>query len=492
MKRYAIGIDQSTQGTKAILVDENGMLLKRCDRLHRQIIDRQGWVEHDPQEIYRNVVLAVSDLLKAADVPAEAIACIGISNQRETGMVWNRRTGKPLYNAIVWQCARGKAICEGLETGGSAAMVKQHTGLNLSPYFTAAKIAWILQNVPQAQQLNLEGNLCIGTMDSWVLYNLTKGASFQTDYSNASRTQMFDIRNLRWDSEVCSLFGIRTENLPEVCFSDGNFGSTDIEGLLPMPVPIHAIMGDSHASLYGHGCHSRGMVKSTYGTGSSVMMNIGPKPVFCKDIVTSLAWGINGKVDYVLEGNINYSAAVVTWLKDDLKLIDHSSETEALALAANPCDTTYLVPAFSGIGAPYWASDAKASLVGMTRCTGKNEVVRAALDSIAYQIHDILEMMERDAGIPVRQLRVDGEPTHNQYLMQFQSDILQKEVLVPNHAEVSGMGAACLAGIAQGLMKQENVFGSITSAAYRPAMDGDTRQRKLDGWNEALHTVLGR
>ena len=482
MKKYVIGIDQSTQGTKALLLDRNGSLLCRTDKPHRQIIDENGWVEHDPNEILANVSETVKMLLTKAGITSEEIAGIGLSNQRETGVVWNRETGKPLCNAIVWQCARAKDICDRIAATGAAPMIKERTGINLSPYFTAGKIAWVIENIPGAEELNDSGMLCCGTVDAWLVYKLTGGTSCKTDYSNASRTQLFNIRTLQWDEDICAIFGINPACLPEVCFSDDCFGMTDMLGALDREVPIHAVMGDSHAALYGQGCHSAGMVKCTHGTGSSVMMNVGFEPMFSDAIVSSLAWGING--------NINYSAAVITWLKDDLQMISDPGETEALAKSAAPADTTYLVPAFSGLGAPYWASGAKASIVGMSRSTGKAEIVRAAVESIAYQICDVLHSMTESSGIPVKQLRVDGGPTKNEYLMQFESDICDCRVVIPEAEELSGIGAGCLAGISMGLMDKGVVFAGRATKSYSPRMTETEKNRRLKGWHEALDSVI--
>ena len=490
MSRYLIGLDQSTQGAKALLLDEHGALLRRCDAPHAQIVTEKGWVEHDPIEILNNVCAVTARLLHESGLTAADIAGVGLSNQRETGVCWDRATGEPVCNAIVWQCARAKELCAALESDGLAPLVKERTGINLSPYFTAAKLAWIIQNVPGAKDRNDRGELCFGTVDSWLLHRLSGGKCYKTDYSNASRTQLFNIRTLQWDPDICRAFGINPASLPEVCGSDSLFCQTDFLGALDAPVPIHAVLGDSHAALYGQGCHTRGLVKSTYGTGSSVMMNIGSEFAASEHIVTSLAWGIGGQVDYVLEGNINYSAAVITWLKDDLGLISNSKDCASLAEAANPEDATYLIPAFSGLGAPYWASNAKASLVGMTRSTRRQEIVRAAEESIAFQITDVLRTMQADSGIPVLELRVDGGPTHDRYLMQFQSDMLGCDILVPDAEELSGLGAAYLAGISLGIYDKATLFARMKRSAYHPQMAADVRARKYDGWQRALQTVL--
>ena len=451
-EQYIISIDQSTQGTKALLFDSAGSLIWRVDQAHRQIIDEKGWVSHDPMEIYQNIIAVTARLLEETQIDRDKVAGVGISNQRETSLAWNRITGEPVGLAVVWQCARAADLCDQVAAAGHGEKIRRKTGMNLSPYFPASKIAWILRNVEGARELSDAGKLCHGTIDSWVIYKLTGKASYKTDFSNASRTQLFNIFDLKWDEEICGIFGIDPKNLPEVCDSNSNFGETDFDGVLPHSVPIHGVLGDSHGALFGQGCLEPGMMKSTYGTGSSIMMNIGEIPVLSTHgVVTSLAWSIDGKVNYVLEGNLNYTGAVITWLKDDLKMIQSPEETQSLAEQAAADDPLYLVPAFSGLGAPYWDSRATAMLTGMTRTTGRAEVVRAGLECIAYQIQDVIEAMSEDSQVKVHELRVDGGPTKNAYLMQFQSDIAGIDVQVPDSDELSGMGPAFAAGMALGL-----------------------------------------
>ena len=488
MSAYIISIDQSTQGTKALLFDETGQIVRRTDCAHRQIINEKGWVSHDPEEIYQNVRKVVEELLSGID--KTCVVGVGISNQRETSVAWNKITGKPYGNAVVWQCARAAKICERESIKLMAETVRQKTGMNLSPYFPAAKIAWLLENEEGARQAAESHEICHGTMDSWLVYKLTGGKEYRTDYSNASRTQLFNIFELKWDEQICHLFGIDPANLAQVTDSDACFGTTDFEGILPKKVPIHSVMGDSHGALFGQGCRQPGSIKATYGTGSSIMMNIGEKPILSTHgVVTSLAWKIGGKVNYVLEGNLNYTGAVITWLKDDLKLISSASETEALAKAAIQEDELYLVPAFSGLGAPYWDSEARAAIVGMSRTTRKAEIVRAALECIAYQITDIVNAMSEDAKICVKQLCVDGGPTRNAYLMQFQSDLLGAGVLVPNAEELSAIGPAYAAGLRLGLWGEE-IFEKLQRTAYVPKMEETARNKKYTGWKKAVTSVL--
>lgn len=489
-QRYIISIDQSTQGTKALLFDKTGSLIKRTDKTHKQIINEKGWVSHDPSEIYQNTIEVVKRLIEEANINKENIAGVGISNQRETSLAWDKQTGEPVGQAIVWQCARAVEICERVEKKGQAENIRRKTGMNLSPYFPASKIAWILENVEGAREKADKGEICHGTIDSWLLYKLTNGKAYKTDYSNASRTQLFNIFELKWDEEICGMFGIDVKNLPEICDSNSYFGETDFEGLLPHTVPIHGVLGDSHGSLFGQGCLKPGMIKSTYGTGSSIMMNIGEKPVLSTHgVVTSLAWSMNGKVNYVLEGNLNYTGAVITWLKDDLELIQLPGETERLSEEAVKDDSLYLIPAFSGLGAPYWDSHASAAIVGMTRTTGKAEIVRAGVECIAYQITDIVKAMSEDAGVTVEELRVDGGPTKNTYLMQFQSDLAEANVRVPDSEELSGIGPAYAAGLSLGIW-DETIFDKLNRTNYEPTMDKAVRDKKYEGWKQAVKMVL--
>ncbi|MDR1469861.1 MAG: glycerol kinase GlpK [Spirochaetaceae bacterium] len=482
---YILGIDQSTAGTKALVFNGEGVIVSRRDKPHEQKVSDRGWVSHDPEEIYRNTLEVCADAVRAAGIDAAVIAGIGISNQRETALVWERKSGRPVYDAVVWQCARGEALCKAIagDDAGAEENIRRRTGLRLSPYFSAAKIAWILEHAGRKG----DKSLCAGTMDSWLIYKLT--GSFKTDYSNASRTQLFNSNSLQWDDELCRLFSIDRETLAEVCDSNSVFGETDLEGLLPKPAPVHAAMGDSHAALFGQGCLEKGMGKVTYGTGSSVMINSGETPEFCRDISTSLAWGINGKVDYVLEGNINYSGAVIKWLIEDLGLIGSAREAASLAAGAHRDDTTYLVPAFSGLGAPHWKADAKASLTGMTRATGKAEIVKAAEESIAYQIADVVNTAREEAGIELLTLRADGGATRDEYLMQFQSDILNLPLEVSENEELSAIGAAWMAGMALGLYPPA-LPDTMKRRRYIPAMDAHERERRLSGWREAVAKAL--
>ena len=485
-QEYIISIDQSTQGTKALLFDCEGKLLFREDLPHKQLVNEQGWVSHDLWEIRDNTIRAAKLLMEKASVSPGLIAAVGISNQRETTAMWDRKTGEPLEHAVVWQCGRAAGIVRDIAKKGFGSIIREKTGIPLSAYFPAAKMAWLLQKNAEIRERAESGEICLGTIDSWLLWQLTQEHVFKTDYSNASRTQLMNLQTLGWDEELAEIFGIPMECLPQICDSDSVFGYTLMGGLFEKPVPICAVLGDSHAALFGQGCLLPGMSKATYGTGSSLMMNIGEKPTASSHgVVTSLAWKRRGRVEYVLEGNLNYTGAVITWLKEDMKLIQTAGETEELALSANPADETYLVPAFTGLGAPYWDENARAAVIGMSRVTGKAELVRAALDCIAYQITDLIMAMEQDTGIPLKELRVDGGPTRNRYLMQFQSDISGKKLRIPAEEELSGIGAAYMAGIAAGLYQEEVLFGRENGTEFIPEMDEMVRKQKQEGWKAA-------
>ena len=482
--KYIIGIDQSTQGTKAVLFDQTGQRIARADKPHRQLINEKGWISHDPEEIYQNVLETVERVIGQAKVPPGDIEAVGISNQRETTVMWDAE-GVPCQNAVIWQCARAAQITERMSA--ETEKIYDRTGLPLSPYFPAAKMAWLLEN----GSVSAKKGIHLGTVDSWLVYKLTGGTNFKTDYSNASRTQLFNIHTLQWDEELCRLFGVDRRMLPEVCDSNSCFGETDFDGILERKIPIHAVLGDSHGALFGQGCYDKGMIKATYGTGSSVMMNTGSQCVRSRcGLATSLAWGMDGRVTYVLEGNINYTGAVVSWLKEDVKLIASAQETEELAAQANPEDETVLIPAFSGLSAPYWINDAKAVLTGMSRTTGRAEIVKAALDSIVFQIADVVEAMERECGIKVRTLRTDGGPTKNAWLMQRQSDVCGCTVQTAEREELSATGAAYMAGLAAGLCDRQTLAECISYRTYVPVED-DGCEKSRARWKKAIAGMTG-
>jgi len=493
MIRYILAIDQSTSGTKAILFDSKGRLTHRAALEHRQFYPKPGWVEHDPQEIYDNTLKAIDRVLCDSGVSWEKIAVIAITNQRETVVVWDKITGKPVYNAVVWQCGRAAELCDAIKEQGNDELIREKTGLVLSPFFSAAKLKWILDNVNGAREKAEAGRLLMGTMDSWLIWKMTGGEVHATDYSNASRTQLFNIMELQWDKELLGLFTIPESMLPQVRFSDDIFGYTQINHVFTKQIPISGVLGDSHAALFGQNCFEPGMAKATYGTGSSIMMNIGERPKTSESgLVTSVAWGMKDKLCYVFEGNINSAGATIKWLVDDLKLIDDPKNAEIIAQSVDDSRGIYIVPAFSGLGAPYWDSEARAMICGITRGAGKAHIVRAAEESIAYQVKDILDRMTKEANVCLQELRVDGGPTRDQFLMQFQADILDVKISRSAVSELSALGSAYMAGYALGFW---DGIGQITglrskSDEFVSNMEDSRRKKLYDGWIDAVKRAL--
>lgn len=474
MTSYVLAIDQSTQGTKALLIDKKGDIFWKTALPHKQIINDRGWVSHDLDEIKSNLKKLFKSALEQVD--AKQIKSLAITNQRESAAAWSLKTGEALCKTVVWQDNRAAKLVNRIAIPEIRHMVKNKTGLELSPYFTGAKWGWMLLNEPKVIQARHNNDLALGTMDAWLIYQLTDGASFKTEPSNACRTQLMNIHTVKWDQELCEVFGIDQDSLPQIVDSNANFGQTDLFGLLDHPIPIKSVLGDSQAALYAHGCFEPGDFKVTFGTGSSVMLNIGdnlPENIDNK-LNTSIAWQINGKVNYVLEGNINYAGASVTWLKDNLKLIKSPAETEELALTANPEDHTVLIPAFAGLGAPYWLSEMKAAFVGMTATTGKKELVRATLNSLVYQINDIINEFLKLFPHINSEIHTDGGMIHNKYLMQYLSNITQRQVDIAAVSELSAMGSALNA------MDQTDI--STSTATYQPKMSQQTAQTAISEW----------
>lgn len=490
MSQLMLGIDQSTQGTKAVLFDSEGRLYHRFTKNHQQLINEQGWVSHDLTEIRQNVMLLAAKAQRLVASNGDEIVGVGLTNQRETAAAWSKQTGQPLAKSVVWQCSRATEICDALIADGVAKTVQAKTGMPLSPYFTAAKFDWLIQNEPAVTQALANDDLCLGTMDSWLIAQLTHGASFKTEPSNACRTQLLAIDKQTWDPELCQIFGVPATCLPAIVDSDALFGYTDFDGIFAKPLPIHGVLADSQAALFGQHCWEFSDVKATYGTGSSIMMNIGTKDIRSKNgLMTSIAWRLHGQTNYVLEGNVNYSGAVVKWLQDDLQLITNTAETSDLAQAANPDDQTYLIPAFSGLGAPYWNDKAQAVLWGMTRTTRKPEIVKAALNSIGFQINDVLQQMLKDIGSQQLKLKVDGGVTKNDYLMQFQADIIGAQLLLPNVEELSAFGAVNVAGRQLGCYSKLTCQQAINYTTYQPTMSAQRRQQGLTGWQRVMAIV---
>ncbi|MDG0809862.1 glycerol kinase GlpK [Cohnella rhizosphaerae] len=493
MEKYILAVDQSTAGTKALLVDRSGRVVAKRSAEHRQMYPKPGWVEHDPLEIYDNVKRTVREALKLAGIEPAALAAIAITNQRETAVVWDRETGLPVYNAIVWQCQRTADRCEALRAAGQERTVRSKTGLMLDPYFSAAKWDWVLTHVESAKPLLAQGRLLAGTIDSWLIWKLTGGKTHATDYTNASRTSLFNIHTLDWDDELCGLFGVPRAMLPEVKFSDDAYGYTDDADLFPARLPICGVIGDSQGALFGQLCLEPGMAKATYGTGTSVLMNTGERPVVSDNgLVTAIAWGKGGQVTYALEAVIRSSGDSVKWVRDNLGLFDSFEELDTMLRQTPDNEGVYLVPAFVGLGAPYWDPYARAAIVGMSRATGKGHIVRAAVESIAYQVRDAAELMARETGIPLKKLHADGGASGNPLLMQFQADLLNLAVSRSAVAELSAMGAVYMAGLGAGCWTSLDEIARFGAAGqpYAPAMDAAERERLYAGWQKAAASVL--
>ena len=487
--KYILTIDQSTSATKAILFDKEGKPVDRVTISHRQFYPSPGFVEHDPLEIFNNSCEAIIRLASDNQVDAAELAGLAITNQRETAMIWDRNTGDPVANAAVWQCQRGSDYCRELRDKGYAKPVSEKTGLIIDPYFSASKLHWIMNSIPGLKDRAGNGELLVGTMDTWLLWKLTAGKVHATDYSNACRTMLFNIKTLRWDEELMELFSLHKSMFPEVRFSDEIFGYTDPGVIFDVPVPVSGLLGDSHAALYGQKCFSPGMGKATYGTGSSIMMNIGEKPLDSpQGLVTSIGYGLGKKIYYVFEGNIHCTGDTVNWLKNELQLINDSAETEQLALSVGDNNGVYLVPAFVGLGAPYWDNAARACLSGMPRNTTKAHVVRAALESIAYQIKDLIVLMESQGEVRLQDLRVDGGPTKNNFLMQFQSDMLNRTVIRSEIEEVSALGSTFMAGMATGFWKDQDEILALgaESRSFQPGLEREAAKKLYSGWQKAV------
>lgn len=490
---YILSLDQSTSGSKAMVIDRNGCILAKESMEHRQFYPCPGWVEHDPQEIYENVRKVLRKAVDKSEISSGDIDVLAVTNQRETVVVWDKTTGKPLYNAIVWQCRRTSKICEEYKQAGMEGIVKEKTGLLLDPYFSATKVKWILDNVDGAREKAENGTLLMGTVDTWIIWNLTKGKVHATDYTNASRTLMLNIRTLKWDKWLLDLFDIPSSMLGEIKSSNDIFGSTEPGELFDISLPISGVIGDSQGALFGQKCFEPGMIKATYGTGSSVLMNIGDSPVEAREgLVTSIAWGIDGRVEYALEGIIHCTGDALKWVKDNLGLFSNFQDAESMAASLDGNEGVYMVPAFVGLGIPYWDSNARAAIVGMSRGSRREHIIRAATESIAYQVKDAIDKMEEVSGIHPVELRADGGATSNSFLMQFQADIINIMVTKNEVAELSAMGSAYLAGIAAGLFKNKIHIRELRKEerCFIPNMNEYEREKCYKGWTESVKKVL--
>ena len=491
MKQYVIALDQGTTSSRCILFDREQNIVGVAQREFTQIYPKPGWVEQDPMEIWSSQSSVLTEVLAQTGIAPTEVAAIGITNQRETTIVWDKATGRPIYNAIVWQCRRTAPLCEELKADGAFSdYIKEHTGLLIDAYFSATKLKWILDHVEGARERARAGELLFGTVDSWLVWKLTGGKAHVTDYTNASRTMLFDIQNLCWDEEICRRLDIPMEMLPQVCSSSQVYGFANLQGV---EVPIAGIAGDQQAALFGQGCFHPGEAKNTYGTGCFLLMNTGEQ--LCRSengLLTTIAIGLNGRVQYALEGSVFVGGAVIQWVRDELRFISESRDAEYYASKVPDTGGVYLVPAFTGLGAPYWDMYARGALVGLTRGTNRDHIIRAAQESIAYQSWDLVDAMEKDTGIPLSALNADGGASRDKFLMQFQADILNKPVRRPVIRETTALGAALLAGLAAGVWSsQEEVKSRMkTDSLYEPAMDEAKRQELLRGWHKAVGRSL--
>ena len=491
MPQFILSFDQGTTSSRSIVFNENGNIISTAQKEFNQIFPKPGWVEHDPAEIWSTQLGTAAEAITKASLTVQDIAAIGITNQRETTVVWNRKSGAPLYNAIVWQDRRTASYCDDLKQQGHASMIQQKTGLIIDAYFSATKLKWILAQVDGAREKAANGELCFGTIDTWLLWNLTQGKVHATDVTNASRTMLFNIHSLQWDDDLLSLFDIPRSVLPEVRSSSETYGHTQ-NILSAKNIPVAGIAGDQQAALFGQMCTQTGMVKNTYGTGCFMLMNTGEKPVISKNnLLTTIAWQLNGKTVYALEGSVFIAGAVVQWLRDGLGIISNSSHVEQLAKEVTSGDGVYLVPAFAGLGAPYWNQHARGTIVGITRGTTSAHIARAALESIAYQTMDVINAMQADANITVKELRVDGGATANDLLMQFQSDMLNTKVIRPKITETTALGAAYLAGLAVGYWQNLDEVSSQwkVEKTFEPQMPQNEIADLIKGWKRAVRAV---
>lgn len=491
-EKYVMALDQGTTSCRCILYNHEGRPAGMAQEEFTQIFPKSGWVEHDPMEIWNRQLSVCRKAMEGINAKAENIDSIGITNQRETTVVWDRQTGKPVYNAIVWQCRRTAEFCRDLVNTGLESAVREKTGLVIDPYFSGTKIRWILDNVPQARQLAGEGRLLFGTIETWLIWNLTGGRVHVTDYSNASRTMMFNIHELRWDQELLEMLGVPESILPEPVPSSRIYGYTSPE-LFGGEIPISGAAGDQQAALFGQTCFDNGEAKNTFGTGGFVLVNTGSRPVKSeKGLLTTIAWGIEDKVCYALEGSVFVSGAVIQWLRDELGIIGTSGETEEIARSVPDTAGAYVVPAFTGLGAPYWDPYARGTITGLSRGVNRNHIVRAALEAMAYQTWDLLEAMAEDLGSPIRRLKVDGGAAENSFLLEFLADILGQKVYRPECIETTSLGAAYLAGMATGYWKSMDDIRDNwqIDRIFEPSMEEEKRRTLLEGWHKAVGRAL--
>ncbi|SIQ41897.1 glycerol kinase GlpK [Halanaerobium kushneri] len=492
-KQYLLTVDQSTSGTKALIIDKTGKIIEKKLIEHQQYYPKSGWVEHDPVEIYQNTIKVIKELINNSKIESNQIRSLSITNQRETVVVWDKNSGKPVYNAVVWQCKRGEKICNELKEKGYQELFREKTGLLIDPYFSATGIKWILDNVEGVREKAEKGEVLFGTIDSWLIYNLSNKKVHATDYSNASRTMLYNIKDLWWDYEIMDILDIPKSMAPGVKYSDEIFAYTNLDNLLEDPIPIVGVLGDSHAALFGQKCFEKGMAKVTYGTGSSIAMNIGDDyKISDKGIVTSIGWGLNNKIEYIYEGNIHSTGATIKWIVQNLKLISNEKDSEKIAVKLKNNGGVYFIPAFVGLGAPYWKNNINASIVGITFDTQKEHIIRAALESIAYQIKDVVDLMAKEAKVEIKKIKVDGGPTQNKFLMQFQSDMLGVPVYKSEIEELSAIGVAYLGGLTTGFWQSQDDLKLLNenSIVYKDKIEKSTRKRYYQGWKDAVNIFV--
>ncbi len=492
-KRYIMALDQGTTSSRAIIFNHDGEIIKTAQNEFTQYYPKNGWVEHDPMEIWGTQSGVAREVLETAGIRPDEIAAIGITNQRETTVVWDKNTGRPIYNAIVWQCRRTASICDDLKEKGLSDYVKENTGLLIDAYFSGTKIKWILDNVEGAREKAENGELLFGTIDTWIVWNLTRGKEHVTDYTNASRTMIYNIRELKWDKKLLEALDIPASMLPQVKNSSEVYGVTDPQTFGGAEIPIAGIAGDQHAALFGQACFEPGMAKNTYGTGCFMLMNTGEEMIASKNgLLTTIAWGIDGKIEYALEGSIFVGGAVVQWLRDELQIVHDAKDTEYFAGKVKDTGGVYLVPAFVGLGAPHWDMYARGAILGITRGTNRNHIIRASLEAICYQSRDVLEAMEEDSGISLKTLKVDGGAVENNFIMDFQSDILGVPVHRPKTIETTALGAAYLAGLAVGFWESKDEIKKRWSVdkVFSPAMEEDEKEKLYKGWKKAIGRSL--
>ena len=493
MKQYVMALDSGTTSNRCILFDHSGNIVSVSQKEFTQHYPHPGWVEHDAQEIWGTQIMVAKEALKKVNATADQIAAIGITNQRETAIVWDRKTGEPVYNAIVWQCRRTAEYCDFLKQQGYDSIIREKTGLLIDAYFSGTKLRWILENVPGVRERAERGELLFGTVDTWLIWNLSGGKLHVTDYSNASRTMMFNIHTLEWDQQILDLLGIPACMLPEVMPSSCVYGPSN-PALFGTEIPIAGAAGDQQAALFGQACFHPGEAKNTYGTGGFLLMNTGTEAKRSSNgLITTIAWGYGGTVEYALEGSVFVAGAAIQWLRDEVKLIESAPDSEYFANKVKDTNGCYLVPAFVGLGAPYWDPYARGCLVGLTRGVNQAHIIRATLESLAYQSYDVLKAMEQDSGITLSSLNVDGGACANNFLMQFQSDIIDVPVFRPQCVETTAAGAAYLAGLAVGYWKDREDVSRNRSIdrTFHPSMDSETRNNLLRGWHAAVELSKG-